>query len=332
VIVTERRTVLLDTNVWSRLADYDHGASLDRSKRAFDVDFLVSPLSLVEASSNPDPLSRRSILRLMSDTRWRRGRRPPEIADMAGELLAVIALHRPDWVRPEPRSDETAYWLRFWTSTIYEDAALRPDAIARGTAAAKRLSDPATSVHANQLANRDSLRSSGLLPHFPEISFILDPNTKDAPSWFGGRTDVPMWSHQAADTWLNGLTERVRAPRRNTFRDWLEPFVDLNALFGDFGSFYEMWWSVEPSQAPRHWMSWAVGFLQLGYKLNPSNAVDQLIATYLYDADLFLTLDARFAEVLDEVSPFSPRPLAVVRRPSSDRAQFWPSFEAALAT
>jgi hypothetical protein len=87
-----------------------------------------------------------------------------------------------------------------------------------------------------------------------------------------------MWSHQAADIWLSGLTERVSAPRRNTFRDWIEPFVDLDSLFSDFGR-YQMWWNVEPSQAPRHWMSWAVGFLQLGYKLNPSNAVDQLIAT-----------------------------------------------------
>jgi hypothetical protein len=176
--MTAKRTVLLDTNVWSRLADFGHGSSLEHARREFDVDFLVSPLTLVEASSNPDPVSRGSILRLMSDARWRYGRRPPEIADMAAEVLAVVARQCPDWIRPEPIADKTAHWLRFWTSTIYQEAAQRPEAIARGTAAAKRLSDPAMSVHANQLANRDPLRSSGLLPHFPEIGVIsatVDP-------------------------------------------------------------------------------------------------------------------------------------------------------------
>ncbi|MGA8726235.1 MAG: hypothetical protein WB565_14475 [Acidimicrobiales bacterium] len=174
-----------------------------------------------------------------------------------------------------------------------------------------------------QQENRDAIRASGLLGVFPDIL-----------SEFGGR-QAPAWAFQSADVWWNELfspsAHWIVAGVRNTFRDWTEPYLDLDAIRRDKDSFYSMWCDDAQSvEAPRNWMRWAVGFVQLGWKLSRSNGVDNQIASYLYDVDVFVTTDSRFAGVLKVTTAVAPKLPADVRYIPASLDGFWEGLATAL--
>ena len=321
--------VLLDTNVWSRIADYGYGRRLATELKSSDARLVVAPAILTEASANPDVASRNAILRLIADSRWRRGRLPPEVSQTSAELVAAIRRYRPKWIRENGR-DDTGQWMRLWTRDVYDEADRDPGRYAAAATRVNRLSDAPKAVEANQKFNRDGARESGLLSAFPDIVFRALPD-QTLPKWWADRQSVPAWSTQSADCWWNGLYERLAPPRRSSFRDWTEHCLNLRAIRGDQQGFYSMWWDeVSPADMPRNWITWAVGFLQLGRSLSLSNAVDQQIATYLFDADIFVTGDSRFADVLEQVAPVAPAPMAGVRRVQTEPEPFLGSLLEAL--
>jgi hypothetical protein len=59
-------------------------------------------------------------------------------------------------------------------------------------------------------------------------------------------------------------------------------------------------------------MRWAVEFLQLEREIKRSNAVDQALAVYLFEADTFVTADKRFAEIPLRIAPHAPPGLAEI--------------------
>ena len=65
--------------------------------------------------------------------------------------------------------------------------------------------------------------------------------------------------------------------------------------------------------ALRNWARWAISFLQHGREIKKSNAFDQALASYLYDCDVFVTCDLRYAYILGLVAEHSPAPVAEVR-------------------
>ena len=54
---------------------------------------------------------------------------------------------------------------------------------------------------------------------------------------------------------------------------------------------------------PRTWLRRAVALIQHSMKLGRGNPVDAQLASYLVDADLFVTNDKRYARILEAVRP-----------------------------
>lgn len=69
---------------------------------------------------------------------------------------------------------------------------------------------------------------------------------------------------------------------------------------------------------PRNWISAVTPFVQLHTKVTDGNPRDVQHASYLFDVDLFMTADRRYANTLEIVRKWSPVPFASVRivRPS----------------
>jgi hypothetical protein len=316
---SRKKRVLFDNNVWSYIAQEHKGESLAKASKNIGFELLVAPILLVEASSNPNTSTRNATLRLMADQRWRRGRLLPEIACEADELIKIIRDVRPQWLLRHQRPRETEKWTRLWTRTKYDNALNDPDVIADDESwAMEPKGDIGARYRDSQLANRDPARSSGLLREFPDIwSQPLHANDP-VPSGWDERIRVKAWTQFAADAWWQALfraRSTVVDPRqRNSSRDWTVPFLNLDAIRSDQASFNAMWWDdVRPAQAPRHWMRWAVGVLQLEREIQRSNAVDQALAVYLFEADTFVTADKRFAEILLRTVRHAPTGLAEIR-------------------
>ena len=58
---------------------------------------------------------------------------------------------------------------------------------------------------------------------------------------------------------------------------------------------------VEIDEVPRAWLRWAVEFLQGLRKVTSGTPVDNQISTYLIDADVFLTSDRAFVDIVTKV-------------------------------
>lgn len=71
---------------------------------------------------------------------------------------------------------------------------------------------------------------------------------------------------------------------------------------------------------PRHWLRWAVNLIQSNAKVTPGNPADEQHSTHLLDCDMFLTADARYVKVLQQVREDAPFPFAEPRLVSGDRS------------
>lgn len=341
--------VLLDTNIWSRLGDYGYGRRLTDKAKDAGARVLVAPAILEEAACNPDVDSRKSIISLIADNRWRYGRLAPEPFGHADELVGVVRRLRPHWLRAVEGRQDTEF-LKYCMTTVYRNAERDPQAVVDYLETRNRVhGDPAAVLNRRQLQERDPFRAKELLAAFPDILAKVQPPSPEisaedlSPNVLTEMVRVaddrieeepwrwvPAWTYEASNVFWHNIFDPLA--NHSSLSDSIEPFIDLRALRADRISFYKMWWEeVAPADAPRIWMDWAVMFVQLGRTVRRSNSVDRGLACYLYDCDVFVTADAAFADVLDVVTRRAPQRTGVIRRVCVGPAdQFWEELCLAL--
>lgn len=118
-----------------------------------------------------------------------------------------------------------------------------------------------------------------------------------------------MWEGMKGHLWVD------RPDIDTTIADWLHPYLHLGSIKRDKDDFGRFWLSeVEASRMPRHWMRWAVQESQELAKVRDSDGRDCQLASYLFDADVFVTEDGGFFRALEHVKKSTPVPFAELLR------------------
>jgi hypothetical protein len=135
------------------------------------------------------------------------------------------------------------------------------------------------------------------------------------PGWDG--EEFEAWRAYGEAGWWHALFVREDPTRL----DWLGPWINLDALRRDRAGWVEFWTRQVTREAlPREWIRWAMTELQATRKVTSGTPVDNQIATYLCDFDLFPTSDRAFADCVDLMRPHAPSKIAQVSVAAAGRA------------
>jgi hypothetical protein len=129
---------------------------------------------------------------------------------------------------------------------------------------------------------------------------------------------MPGWDGADVDAWrLDSVQKRwpsLALGRQEPALDWLGPFVDLRRVDTDRRSWNHLWLhEVDVNELPREWIRWAVSFLPGVRKVSPGTPGDNQLSVYCYDADLFVSADKAFAEIINRVRRDAPARVAEAR-------------------
>jgi hypothetical protein len=98
-----------------------------------------------------------------------------------------------------------------------------------------------------------------------------------------------------------------------TFFDWVQPFVNIDALARDRSDWNRFWYSEIDQQAvPRNWIRVLVPYAQLAWRLGKGEPRDAQHSAYLFDTDIFITADRRYAWALELVRRWAKTSFAQV--------------------
>ena len=307
-----RVRLILDTMIWSRTADANAAAVLRRVLREWNADLQVHYGLLTEIARNPNDRVRREHLATVFALKPRRLRHESYV--LAHDLIDAVRNCRPEWMRPAPdlgvdrrvQENEDRLWraARYRPDAFGQASQLIVDGADKDTFAAQRFTRDA--IHKAQ-ASTPSLLSGSYEPTEADIEFFggeLPPRRSFEP-W---RLDVLTW-------WWEVL---VHAPARahaggSGLRSQIGAYVDVSAMFDRPGAFCSFLLDeVSPGDMPRAWTNWAIDFLQPNVKVLNSNVWDAQHALWFADCDVFLTGDARYARLANEVRDAGQVPLCQI--------------------
>lgn len=314
--------VLLDTNIWSRLADQQQQDSFVRLVRSMELTVVVPPATLLEILRTPHRAARRTRVRLICRMTWQRLK--TEAESEADELIQEIRRLHPEWLLAQPNLDRITDLERFWLNDIWEAARRENPGIlgkAHTLGAAERAK--VLNLQRQQQARwreEGTLRSLEKLQH--DIRFLRvmpqpDPiyiRQAEQFGWEAGKAVEP-WRCTAQVAYWHSLAV---APQRaqytgedTTYADWVGSYVDLDEVRKNKREFGRMLlYETADARMPRAWLRWAIDFAQHSVRIGAGNPVDGQLAPYLVEADLFATNDRRLARIVEAVRPNSPSPCA----------------------
>src|SRR5262249_14947370 len=105
---------LIDTNLWSSVADANLGSDLIKAARRKDIEILAAPSVLYELLRTPNESVRKRFVDVITLPHWKR--LMPETFSETKEILAEIRRLRPDWLRSTPNRGEYMRIFHDWRS------------------------------------------------------------------------------------------------------------------------------------------------------------------------------------------------------------------------
>jgi hypothetical protein len=306
--------IQLDSNLWSRLADWGESQQFETWVRAHGLTVLAPPSILVEVLRTGNDRARDRIISVM--TSGPREYLLPEARLEADEFVAMVRHYRPDWLRRFPRTDRLQALETFWTKRVWQHAKLDSREIA------SRVSPPEIESQRIRLLEvardmRQTVRAQDVQPDVLELVVDVSRSRTEAQEgWAGGQ--IEAWRFELdALFWYQLVTvpsRRAFAARVDTtYADWIDPWVKLATMTLDRSAYNRLWYyEVDRAILPRNWLRWAVRWAQTQMKITDGNPADEQHAAYLFDADVFFTADGRFARALEDVRAKSPAPFARV--------------------
>ncbi len=321
-----RPVVILDTNLWSYLAETNTPDEVAARFDARGITVAIPPISLIEALSTPDQGKRARLVQLLTDHRWKK--LPSEAELLAAEFVTAVRQLRPDWLRALPITDRSASWHTYWTRVFWREARADPAAVAHRFSADRDVRD---FIVGKQLANRPGwpvgpgqLQAALNSVVFPDDHPDPDPGSRlgwpadtAAAYWRVDNRDV--WWHQLGVIWQRSMLTREDA----TYADWVGAYVNLAALVKDRAGFNRFWlFDVDGTAVPRNWWQGTLSLLQLGTKIGSGNPGDVALITHIVDCNCFLSADGRLIRAVDAAQRAAPFPVTTCGqvRPS---AQGW---------
>jgi hypothetical protein len=315
--------LILDTNLWSYVAEGGEAEALEALEDDLGLKVVIPPSMLLEVLATPREDVRARIVGVIAKPRRSRIHPLPEARLEADEITAVIRRLRPEWVRQFPRTDKIGSLETFWTKRIWQKAledAARIAAIDAGT----RSSQEIQVVLDVQRENKTEFQKSNFsVTNYPLWTDIPADDPDLNAGWDGTR--VEDWRFKNSYVWWFNLAvipytaAAIHRRADTTLADWVTPWVDLSRIRLDRGSWNRLWYAeVDASAVPRNWLREVLPWIQLATKIGSGNPRDVQHSSYLFDSDVFVTADRRYAAALDLARASSPRPFAEVRTISAD--------------
>ena len=318
-----RQRLMLDTNIWSRLAEQGQGYQFNQLVRNKQLDIVMPPATLLEILRTRDRKLRRAATKLVCRRAWQRLR--TEAQAEAAELTTEIRRLRPAWILDQPDFDTTARLERFWRRIIYDLAlAGAPELVELNQVVGARERKEISDLQRDQQAR---FRSDGFFRSIEEAkkqfpTLVITPGPPGAPTsrgaeaagWVPGTKVAPWRLALLSIQWRALILDPVRTHitgQAATYADWVGPYVNLDAIRysrRDFG--HLILYETEEANMPRTWLRQAVALMQHSMRLGRGNPVDAQLASYLVDADLFITNDKRYAQILEAARPSAKTPYA----------------------
>jgi hypothetical protein len=307
--------VILDTNVWSRVAEADAGAALRSAAHQAKVRVVAAPSVLYELVRIPVLESRRRALRLVTETYW--DRLMPEAYLEAEELIAAIGRHHPEWLVKAPQLHEhgrLAYdWSRrnrpskrrlrspnkagVWERARHGAAMVREhlDRLEGGTL--DRARDEA------KAARREIIDQNAAGPGPLDGVMAMYEGAK--PGWRGD--SFAHWRGEA----LESLSYYLFSAPEGAYLDWIAPKIDLRLVQARPAAWTRFWlYEVEEVEVARQWVRWAFRYLARFRKITSGTPCDIQLSAYLPDADYIASADRNMIGFVEEARRYSPIPLA----------------------
>lgn len=293
--------VVPDTNIWRYIVDADAVESVRKAARTNDVAIVACPAVVYECLRVSDRPLRRRLTKAISRREWLR--LMPEAYLEAEALRDEITRLRPEWIIKQAD-------LRVWTENksdwmggFWRRVRTQPDLMADVTSSLghRRLSRA-------RAETREARQNARNLGH-TTASLRLDT----AHAWY--TTDVPGWDGDPFEAWRGSSEQRwwrdLILRQSKTSLDWLEPWLDLERIRTERSRWISFWTrEASKEHLVREWIRWAMKEAQTLHKVTNGTPVDNQIATYLVDCDLFVTGDRGFINCIDLIREHSPVRLA----------------------
>jgi predicted nucleic acid-binding protein len=308
--------IALDTNVWSFLADRDERIAFENLINSRNMTVVLPPGTLLEVLRTTDVERRRRIIEVL--THGKRHYLRSDAALESDEVIAEARRLRPLWLRARPRTDRVASLDAFWTKRIWRIARQSPERlVAIEKAMGTRDRD---TIVANQRRNKEimgELRKTDHRREWKHLNFskmqaiLTDDMPPEERAGWPDSNRVDAWRAICMITYWRALMvvpNRARwTGEDTTYADWIGSYLALDKLGKDRADFNCFWYcDVQASNMPRNWLRWAIDVAQWERRITDSNPGDAQQGSWLVDADIYLTADRRFAQILDMVEPHFP--------------------------
>jgi len=304
---------LIDTNVWSSVADAGLGLELAKAVKRQNIEILAAPSVLYELLRTPNESVRKRFVDVITLPYWKR--LMPETFSETKEILAEIRRLRPQWLRKKP--DRRLYMRIFhdWRSRnagMWQRAKDTPSKEADfinqlGGAELRRARDEAR--QSRKEVDEKDIKKPGPLDKV--YSRPLVP----LPGWKGDR--IASWRVHA----LGSVTPCLTASE-HPYTTWLDAEVDVRRMISDSAGWVSFWfYDVDVHAVPRCWLRWAFDCLQSFRRVTDGTPCDTQLATYLLEADVVLSGDWGFIDRIQECRKYAPCALPIAQRLSRQRPQ-----------
>jgi hypothetical protein len=304
-----RPVLLPDSNVWIYLVNHGGVETLYKESKRLGVAVAACPAVGYEFLRADEPRTKKRRMQALCRTAWKR--LMPEVFKEAEEARRAIDRLRPQWIDPHPSLGVWHVHKKDWESAFWYRARTDPEEVA------KRIRDLEGSrielARAEATFNRGQARRANV--SFDNVTFDVQATPGgQTPGWWDGRPFEP-WRAQFAERLLRDLERPGSASY-----DWLAPW--LGEVTIDDKDWYRLWLrEVTKDEMPLAWLRWAFAHVQATRKTSNGAPVDNQIATYLPECDVFATADRIFVECVDKVRPHSPVTLGrAARVPANDDA------------
>ena len=294
--------VLLDTNIWRYL--YDSGRAVELQKRATKrrVEILVAPSVLYETLRVGNPELRLGLTNLLARRCWHR--LMPEAYSETEEFKAEVRRLRPDWIWPSV--DLTFYkrlrhdWVRtnggFWSRVVEKHESERA-LVATDSDTFNKLEimrDIAKSNRKNALASGFIDKDFGSTQYKVAI--------KDGGDSVSNQ-HVEFWRFSGERVFWHSIFSGKRSP----YLDWMQDEINLNMISCNRPDFQLFWHEmVDASRMKRCWLRGAIEILQMQSPVSSGTPADSALATYLPDADTFVSADKVFISQIESFQKVAP--------------------------
>jgi len=279
--------IILDTNVWRYINDAQLENKLLVASHRSGVRILAAPSVLYEALNTDSPDLRKSLVRIITNSRWHR--LLPEAFQECEEILYEIKRIRPEWLLPNPD-------LIWRERNLYDWKRLRKGLWERARKETAEIAKVARFPYLDEAREQARLRRNS-------IATVNPKEWKNSP-WVqipegtsnSGSERIKLWRFEGC----NVVRKHLSIPT-SPYRDWLLPFLNLPKISKTSWSnfwFYE----VDEEAMPRHQLrtlcEWQQGF----HKVSPGTPGDSQLAAYLTDAQYICSADKIFIQIVEDIS------------------------------